>query len=1184
MKKYIKRLSVQSFQIFFVLLFSVGLAFAIPTRALASPVITISVPGYIAPYETCEQTSDSEIHCHYQFVCTERNYSFSFCRFENNLTITNPGSLPLYVTFIGTIQPAGGQVDLGRNTPIIYDTIDFRATYSEGVYSNFWHVFNTSNVGTTTYDLYFSVDGYYYPPTYGCSDGFVPSGAVITDAPILPTLETPLGPQGTPADEQIAVLEMGQYYRINARGKWSDGSATKTNDFAYSTDGETWIPMSELQSESACSDSNGIIILATAPMFMIRVNDTAGNFADNSEPDPTNFPLLWSIDLVTPIGAFDCAQQFSLSESAMSSGVIDPKTADVVAQYSGSSALFTPGTYYAIVTDGGPYYNGQSPDPQYGVDLQLQVQGWVSALPGQGVTGISCVTQDGNNVTIYWQSDAMLLHLRVTDGDANWGNNSGAPITYSIYQAVMVNRYMDPCESLYDLGSTLGTGTVEAIQEGGVDMPELIDAANKPVDVGANETGRSFVVDITKGPWVDNPAIGELTPPVSSYAADLAFRQTMPNTSPPWDYANPGTASYRCVAQLDEYHYRVYLPSQSASTQDESPTYSFKFRVHDQDTPSQYYDNNGQLGWTSYQANYYGDVIPDDGPTDPNACDAYTLPDTPGGQATVQANVSTGALFPFVPSAGTVMAIQTSGGPWTDNGGPSKYDIQISDDNGSTWTPLWKYAGARCANVTETNYMTVYMEALSYRTYKFRVNDGNNNFSDNTGDISISVYAMTGAGDGDGILPPPPWTTCADNYLMAPITGTGLTPAVQKSVTTVFSLLSAVGSVNNWMMPGLIDWNFLVGGNWGSFLTFWTEAVREIPGNSSTGMGIVPIVQPGKLYALQTIGGPYYEIANPGSMDKKYAVQISTDNGSTWSDLPAWEGASCVMQKNQYTLVVFTADPSWDMRLRTVDSGGEVYSWLDNSGKMNFVMYTVTQTVINPPPPPGGDGTGTIEALCNGNCTVPTASIYSVNTPSFSFGFGETDIISIPSIGFSIPDPGQWLRYINCRILQFFTWCPQHTQAVMAIVGQITQYEPFATFADVAGLILYGMDEITSYNWPAPFAVGGAGDVFTMLAKQSNDSGGQLSFTRPVNEPVYIDGLGGGSQPWTVTVCGNSLVNMLGSNILTARFVSGACWAQVQLMTPEALPLAVSVNVLYLMGTVVMLGMYFDKAYSSARR
>lgn len=1033
-----------------------------------------------------------------------------------------------------------------------------------------------------------------------CGESYLLGAPIVEAAEIDPTIEFPVG---SPTDTQKATTVIGNTYRVSASGLWDAGASVNREDFSYSLDGSTWDNLLNLRETALCSDDDGIIFTASSDEFYLRVNDTAGNFANNTEPNPETDPLLWSLFEIDIPTEFQCASQFNVDYDAdpFAAGDLAPTSSDVIATAFGTNqaAQFTVGNYYAIRTSGGPYYNGQSPDPQYGIEIQLKAQGWVNAVPGEGVVGISCITQDGDYLTIFWQSDNSLLHLRVADGDANWANNTGDPMEYEIFPATMTNRFVSTCESLFETGDFIGLGSVDARSSDGSEMSSLSDAMDRPVTTSSTLEGysptdranRYFAVDVFEGPWLDASP--------NSYSYDAEIGMGTRGVSMNWHVVNePESTLFRCVAKLDEYHYRVYFMVDPLDLNDE---FGFYFRVHDQDDPenypANYLDNSGRLGYMAYLSDYFGNNIPEDGPTSATACDAYTLPASPVASATVQADSSTGTFMPGVPEPGTVMAIETTGGPWLDNGaGDDRYDLQISDDNGETWVKIWKYPGVRCANTTGDHYMTLYLTPLEYRTYKFRVNDAGEVFTGNTGSLGINVYNLT---EPTTQTPGSSWASCGENYTLTPISSTGLTPVVSVSAPIVIGALgdylisqnastvsTAIATLGNAVIGTVM-------GSWAPYLGVQVEA-RTIMANSSNGIAINPALQPGGAYGIMSLGGPWYDSAS--STDAEYSLDISDDNGATWEPFDEYSESNCVMDRNLYTLMLFVVpSDAGTYRLRVRDSG-ENYVWMDNRDNMNFLLFGVSVD---------GHSSGEIDPTklhslpgnryCNGSCTIPRTWLASV---SFSIP-GVSVPITIPGqdpwslgwpevpIEFGLPDLGAWFSYFLCSITQFVTWCPAHTQAVLGIIGAITQYEPFATINDILSLYTYAFNEIASYNWPSPMAVGGQGDVWSMLGEQANQNNGQLVWSGPTSETVYLSGLGGGSVPWTTTICGSSLrslMNASGENDLLTGMVGGACWTQMQLLTPEALPLAVGLLTTQWFASIVLTMIILDKSLARQNR
>lgn len=580
---------------------------------------------------------------------------------------------------------------------------------------------DVADTGSGSFDLFISSE-----PISDC-DEYI---AITTDTfEIDPTIELPVGP---PTDYQTFNTTIDQVYSISVDGgPWNDGTNDRT-DVAISWDAVTWMPLVEVPTVCKEQGEDGgvqnYLIAAESEIFYIRVNDTAENFANNTNnPDPMTF----TISMTTLSTGLGCDTQFVYDEfedvvgftgvnSALSDGVLLSNDTPLVV-----------GEWYVVKWGSGTWTdNGGMAQ----ISMQyawLQNTGWsvLNSDEGGGAgSAVWCQTMGGVETLI--QAQATNIFLRANDQDNNFSNNSGTSY-YTIYHATF-DRKPEPCELIVDLG-----GMMEAIE---VDASKWLGS---PVGSGPNkiQPGQYYVLDTTLGPW--NPVGGS-----SRYDMAIQVKSLWESIESPWGELEDFEAS--CNVAIDTLgHRRIIFKApddygySDASNQNTYPNgVYYRLRV-DREFLGLY---NGSMGWKLYGAtekqavddtcldglnlqvidefewinekSEFGDVL---------------LSDTPRWPEYV-------ALVP-----GTTYVVQSPtkalGECAGDTGSECKF--QVSNDNGTNWYAVDDTISPLECSVKEAAPSTIWKARFTVQegeVWKIRVNDMDGNFINNTGSTAFKFF------------------------------------------------------------------------------------------------------------------------------------------------------------------------------------------------------------------------------------------------------------------------------------------------------------------------------------------------------------------------------------------------------------------------------------------------------------
>ncbi len=622
-----------------------------------------------------------------------------------------------------------------------------------------------------------------FPRATGCSDSYVTPEAETFE--IVPTIETPLGPQGTPPDDQIYTTVVGSLYGVNiAGGPWNDGTADRT-DVVVSWDGATWFELSELdtlcQTQGSGGDITGVVVEAESTTFYVRVNDTAGNFANNTNnPNPMTYSIGYAYELAPP-----CESQYTYTEDDLISTLtvngndadgsgavlteemtfeefaaltILPFNASVINNLVDTIMKNLVGQWFAIkVTSGTWQDDGVAPDR---TDMEFEIKGHPKYYQDEtwrdlssDSTGVGCQSTDGSIWFI--QARNLGIYLRVNNETGGFETNTGT-LNVSIYRATF-ERALAECEYSYELYGSPYREDVSASAENGASfayVPAADDpfantygsaGSDRPADVGNSwsvrplEVGAWYVLDTIEGPW----NIGNYDMAVSDDSGDT--------WQPLADWTVP-----LCNVPTDSLgHRRIYF---------QVPTGPLEWFLRVNDSGA-FGDNTGSMAWNLYRGVHRDPNNPDFRPwsscMDDRALNVLALmspipvkleegtylkgsiTSSVGANGEQQSTTSTPTL-----SVGYTYGVQLLGGPWdddeTDDVDGSNYDAAVSNDNGLTWHPIdTSMALGDCVGSDQQDkYFNFSFTVADGEVWKIRVNDETGDFGNNGGNLSYTLWNL----------------------------------------------------------------------------------------------------------------------------------------------------------------------------------------------------------------------------------------------------------------------------------------------------------------------------------------------------------------------------------------------------------------------------------------------------------
>jgi hypothetical protein len=584
----------------------------------------------------------------------------------------------------------------------------------------------------------------------------------------------------------------------------------------------------------------------------------------------------------------ECSGQYNIG-GAIGSYTI-PATDSVgvsMARILGASAPAI-GKWFVVQISGAWKENGAGPDLR---SAGIKLNGTWYPLGTDPSAECTSLATSVDTYYLQMSGSAISTLIRVYDTDANFGTNTGS-ITISFSTVAVRTRYASGCELQFQDGTFIEQKTVDAAWPYGWPMAGPVTTAWNPTPGGEM---RYYVLETIGGPA--NLGSGGTT-----YDADLALRASADDKAPSTWYDIATAPFVTCVVSTDMLgHVKVYFAMDAKLLGGVIEKYFYSFRVQD---AGSYSDNSGSLTYRLSQATYLQMSTP--GATPGVAgCDRYTHSATPTASLVLQGTAWTGTAVTGLVT-GTRYAVEVVDGPWKDNGA-DKYTVEISDDNGSTWTNLKDFANLLCAASADGDRITIYITAAKGQTWKLRVDDTDGNWGNNSESIGVDIYASA--------TEPVSFPTCEDDYTFS--------------------------SVN-------------LGGK-----------TRLVPGNAEAGAALQ--VNAGYTYAIEiTNNSKWYESSGAGS----YMVDISDDGGQTWVHLEDYPSL-CVLQVgdgDRYR-VLFNAvagnaveGATTGYRLRVRDGDG---NFLTNTGWIVYDLYTAKDTTVTPGAGDTGDPSPEWVVACN---------------------------------------------------------------------------------------------------------------------------------------------------------------------------------------------------------------------------
>lgn len=351
-------------------------------------------------------------------------------------------------------------------------------------------------------------------------------------------------------------------------------------------------------------------------------------------------------------------------------------------------------------------------------------------------------------------------YLRVDD-DSDFLSNTGS-LNIGFYSIASYEHFPSGCELNYTVGDFIETKTVLADYSNG--LP--IDQSGKKWNPRGGTSDyippkRYYMLETYGGPV----SLGGIT---YSWDADLGLLADQYDLFPD-EWHNIHTAPYvECIVPTDAVgHVRAFFALDEQIDLYEFERFWYAFRVRD---TGDYDDNTGSLSYRLFMATEAQVIDPGTEPT-LTGCSQFNHNVSALTTTLIYANDSDGSLIDLTDldesdgdlinfggaDTGVMMALQVDGGPWLDDGIDS-YDIQVSIDNGDTWSDLASYDYLLCSQSDDGDHIIIYATYAPGQVWRARVDDGDSDFSNNTLTINLIIYPGHTSID--------PWPTCEEDYTL----------------------------------------------------------------------------------------------------------------------------------------------------------------------------------------------------------------------------------------------------------------------------------------------------------------------------------------------------------------------------------------------------------------------------------
>lgn len=305
-------------------------------------------------------------------------------------------------------------------------------------------------------------------------------------------------------------------------------------------------------------------------------------------------------------------------------------------------------------------------------------------------------------------------------------------------------------------------------------------------------------------------------------------------------------------------------------------------------------------------------------------------------------------------------------------------------------------------------------------------------------------------------------------------------------------------------------------------------------------------------YVIQT-SGTYVDGTSPPLTE----MDVSLDNGQTWTDLTDPGFADCVVELPSANPVnppnhrVYFEITEGDgiMKISTSkETDSRLVDALNDGGVMNYTLKTTADPLPNDDDDDDGDPGDIYDptAGCQGVCLSPS--------------------------GRQIVNLAEWMVYVKCRIQAWLSWCNYHTAMLAGLRGIVEQREPFSAISDFYDAMDFVRVEVEGYGW-VPEGGGNAEveqpDNFIFAPPE----GGGANIPVVGDDTIWgggdIDILGDG--PAISRDCQNRLATSLGTGL-----AGPMCFGFNAL---EAMGLKTWFQVMWDLAMVVAIGMYFNNRW-----
>jgi hypothetical protein len=452
-----------------------------------------------------------------------------------------------------------------------------------------------------------------------------------------------------------------------ASGYWqNNGAQPDRRDVALSVGSNGFTPLQDNANVKCHEAENYYLQVQSRDSYTLRVNDTDGNFNDNTGSLTIS---LFALTYAPPQSGCDAAYKLGSQIEHNTVQATDPN-GTAMGTGTGIETLPVGGQeaddrYFALELTDGPHWDGGN----YLYDSEINTGStWYKDV---NLPSVSCVVplDTMGRVRIYFPYTKAIKtwKFRAYDEDGNFSNNQGHA-GYVLYYATKIQVY-DPGDPTMDCSryySHAATGTSYTVQANTSSYKKLTVTA-----------GNIYAIETTGGPWWEGTT--------SQYLSTMDFSDNGTTWEPL--YAYPYAL---CAQATDDYHVLVYWKAM--------PGIVYRIRVDDPN--DSFSDNTGSMGATLYTATNLQD------PWTPCSA-AYILSKmpVPDKDRKVPADLSNGIAIPYIQSDGkTNYAIEiTNEATWSGPGHSNEYATEISNDGGSTWQGLSQATWVTCVVQIEDN-------------------------------------------------------------------------------------------------------------------------------------------------------------------------------------------------------------------------------------------------------------------------------------------------------------------------------------------------------------------------------------------------------------------------------------------------------------------------------------------------